>query len=179
LCLQKPRATLGRWLQTSQEAVTLKTLELLLARLQRHEPEQHQKAEALLSTGTMPNLLYSTESNGTSPAILCFMHACRTLKRQIYLPEFRRDTAPPGPGVEVDMQDLGEVWWLFDADRPYLAEVFVNGQVPRCRLPHLDRTVVQGRHVARVLGRSKHHIKVLREKATTFLYTPWCGTKTS
>jgi hypothetical protein len=169
----------GAVAQASREAVTVKTLELLLARLQRHEPEQHQKAEELLSTGTLPNLLYCTESHGTNLTVLCCMHACCTVKKQVYLPEPRRDAAPTGTGVEAVEQDLGEDRWLFDADQPYLAEVFMNGQVPGSRLPHLDRSIMKGRHVARVLGRSRHHIKVLRENSTMFLYTPWCGTKTS
>jgi hypothetical protein len=158
-----------------------------MRRLENHEAQQHARAATLLSSGEMPDLLYSADSNCINPAILCCMHACRkaSYKKHVYLPAPHRDISHPvcsmpAPAsitatcVEISMQEIGEVWWLFDAEQPYLAEVFKNGQVPESRLPHMDRSMMKGNHVARVLGSTRHHIKMLRPNASMFLYTPWC-----
>jgi hypothetical protein len=69
---------------------------------------------------------------------------------------------------------VGEVWWLFDQGRPYLAEVFKEGEVPASRLPHLDRSSVKGRHVARLLDRHST-VKLLPRSARLCLFTAWCA----
>jgi hypothetical protein len=184
--VQKPQATLGQWLRSSTETVPVRCLDLLMARLENHEPQQHARAATLLSSGTMPDLLYSANSNCINPAILCCMHACRkaSSNKNVYLPAPHRDASHPvcsmpppasitATSVEISMQEIGEVWWLFDADQPYLAEVFKSGEVSGSRFPHMDRSMVKGNHVARVLGCTRQHMKVVSRKATMCSYTPW------
>ena len=167
----------------------------LVARLEKHEPDQHAHAATLLSAGTMPSLLYSANIKSVNPALLCCMHASRTaLVKHVYLSAPRLDSSlsvcsvPPTACsnpvlqdprtaltcVETCMQELGEVWWLFDAEQPYLAEVFKNGTVPGSRLPHVDRSVAKGNHLARVLGCSRQRMKMVRRNASMCLFTPWC-----
>jgi hypothetical protein len=187
--VQKEAVSLGRWLQSSAEPVPARWMQQMTSRLETHEKQQHDEATALLSTGKFPAVLYSAVNhNPVQPAILCIMHACEIAKRNklVYLPVPQRDvvchvsSSPPlardnPAGTDSNWQEkVGEVWWLFDAEQPYLAEVFKNGQVPDSRLPHLDRSIVKGRDVAHILGRSRQHIKTLRPNATRILYTPWC-----
>jgi hypothetical protein len=176
--LQKPQATLGQWLRSSTETVPVRCLELLMRRLEHHEAQQHARAATLLSSGEMPDLLYSADSSCVNPAVLCIMHACEIAKRNklVYLPVPHRDVVCQGnpAGTDSSWQEVGEVWWLFDADQPYLAEVFKNGRVPSSRLPHMDRSsCLKGNHIARVLGCTRPRLKVVSSKQTFCLYTPW------
>lgn len=146
----------------------------LKVRLEVHEKQVHDEAVRLLSTGTFPNVLY-TACKRVNMAIMCLMHASvmsRERKLQ-YLPAPRQ--VPQDIQLSGDAPQIGEVWWLFDADQPYLAEVFCDGAVPDNRLPHLDRSALKGAHVARVLGSSRQHVKVLRKGASMCLYTAWCA----
>jgi hypothetical protein len=152
-----------------------------------HEPEQHAQAAALLSSGTMPALLYCADRLSVNPALLCCLHAKRTYRspKTVYLPvpsrasssdTDHRSMAVPSTtntGSESIVQQLGEVWWLFDAEQPYLVEVFRDGMIPSSRLPHVNRAALRGRDVARVLGSSKLEIKVVSRKAHHLLFTPW------
>jgi hypothetical protein len=171
--VQRPLETLGRWLQASTEAVAVATVKKLMARLEKHEPRLHSRAESLLSTGTMPPLMFCASSVSVNPALLCCMHACHTYssKTHAYLPCPENTDA----GVELVAQDIaiGEVWWLLDAEQPYLAEVFMDGDVPNNRLPHVNRCARKGMHVARLLGDARNRTKEVSKKARMCLFTPW------
>jgi hypothetical protein len=147
-----------------------------MERLREHEPGIHETAERLLRTGTLLSLLASSDHT-VNPAILFLMHAstlsCQYLPATLHVPP----TPPSPPGAQccdAGTEAVGEVWWLFDQGRPYLAEVFKAGEVPACRLPHLDRSSIKGRHVARLLGRQQT-IKLLPHSARMCLFTPWCA----
>jgi hypothetical protein len=54
--------------------------------------------------------------------------------------------------------------------------VFKDGAVPECRLPFLDRGVIKGRHVARVLGqKGAAAIQLLARSARMCMFTAWCA----
>jgi hypothetical protein len=176
--VQKPQTTLGQWLRSSTEAVPVQSLHLLMDRFKKHERKQHTATAILLGSGMMPDLLYSASSRNINPAMLCLMHACgmaRTSNQALLpaLPEPVASTPPPTlctHSGDTSTHELGEMWWLFDAD-PYLAEVFKNGIVPGSRLPHMDRTAVNGDHVARILGCDRPRTKLVQKKAAMCLYT--------
>jgi hypothetical protein len=169
-----PQATLGQWLQYTTDRVSVQCLTQLMGRMEEHEPKRHTEAATLLSNGVWPDLLY--ESTCVNAAVLCMMHALRShsLQADPFLPAI---TTHSPTGVEINTQDIGEVWWLFDAEWPYLAEVFKSGEVPSSRLPHMDRRQLAGKDVARILGPTKPNIKVLRSKMTKCPYSLRCVTK--
>jgi hypothetical protein len=179
--MQRPRAVLGRWLRHSGEAVSTKPFLQLMERFQEHEPKRHSKADALLQSGSMPALLFSnhTRQRGVNPAMLYIMHASRC---PLVVPSTNRTGSLQtsarrlvSPAVCNHMQHLtltdkykgavGVVWWLFNSERPYLAEVFEHGAVPAGRLPHVHRSTIQGRHVARILGQRSHFIEQITPNA--------------
>jgi hypothetical protein len=164
----------------------------MMKRLEYHVPAKHKQTLNFLSSGTMPDLLYHANMPHVNPAILYCMHANRTVATTniLYLPHPEGSGvvtphALPAPNpicseaaasntpsnVEATRPDIGIVWWLFDADKPYLAEVFENGNVPNSRLPHLDRSMAKGNHLARILGCTRQQVKVVSRKATMCLYT--------
>jgi hypothetical protein len=157
----------------------------LMRRLKAHEPELHAQAAAVLKSGTMPALLYSADSLLVNPALLCCLHAKRTYRSPatVYLPVRSRASTFEGDHLSVAVpsttntddvvQQLGEVWWLFDAEQPYLVEVFTDGKIPSSRLPHLDRAAFRGKHAARVLGSTRLETKTVSKKAHHVLFTPW------
>lgn len=147
----------------------------LMKRLKDHAPHLHSEAAAILSSGTFPHVLFNSDAN---PAILSCMHASLSAKNQgnVYLSAAETDSsARKCLQTEINPQDIGQVWWLFDAPQPYLAEVFVGEDLPDSRLPHLERPAVKGCHVARMLGRTNQHVNVLRKKPAMCLFTPWCA----
>lgn len=166
---------LGRWLQTSNKPVAVRELQSHLQRLAAHEPQLHAHAASLLSSGTMPSLLYSSVSAGVNPALLCCMHATST---HVATSGEERALLPLAVPVQaslppLDPRDIGEVWWLFDEEQPYLAEVFAAVHVPDSRLPHLDRAKTTSGLVARVLGRTQQHVKLVRNHVRRCMFTPW------
>jgi hypothetical protein len=176
--VQKPYIALGQWLRHSDEAVPVESLKRLMARFQLQEQQQHADTAAMLLTGTMPNLLFSASVN---PALLCIMHAYHTHSAKVrgylpcpcVLPQSNPCTSPTENSDVACLsyaRAIGEVWWLFDAERPYLAEVFKKGDVPNNRLPHLDRSTLKGQHIARMLGRNR--TLEVDSKASMCLFTP-------
>jgi hypothetical protein len=162
---------------------------MLMSRLKNHEPETYSSAAALLQTGTMPDLLFRQESCTVNPALLYLMHAsqCASISCHTSLPAMPGSVAPvSGPQLadcaqqtcgagECKIGAVGEVWWLFDAGIPYLAEVFKGGAVPEGRLPHMDKRSIRGRHVARILGRQFQFVKMVASTARMCLFSAWCG----
>jgi hypothetical protein len=174
--VNRPRQVLGEWLQHSYQSVDIRAVQLTMERLKVHEPHTYEAAAALLRTGT-PSSLLMRDDHTVNPAILCLVHAsdlsCQYLPVTPCVPT--RVCSPPGAQCcDAGAEAVGEVWWLFDQGRPYLAEVFNKGEVPASRLPHLDRSSIKGRHVARLLGRQQT-IKLLPHSARMCLFTPWCA----
>jgi hypothetical protein len=156
--------------------VPVKRIRKLMNRMAVHDHKRYTQAAECLSSGKMPDVLYCGSHN-VNPAIVCLLHATKenTSSKIIYLPAPASNSTPFEAHEPTAVSDVGEVWWLFDADQPYLAELFEDGKVPASRLPHLDRTRVAGKHVARVLGGERTQIKLIEKKAAMVVYTPWCG----
>ena len=146
--VQKAVARLGTWLQHSTGSVRVIELQRLLARLEQQEPQSYRDTEALLQTGAMPQLVFSSDIGAVNPALLYCMHASHSACREhrVFLPSPNCDlqTLPDHELRDMTLtpscaQEVGEVWWLFDAEGPYLAEVFQHGQVPQvktCQMAH-------------------------------------------
>jgi hypothetical protein len=187
--VQRPRVKLGAWLRHSTQSVDSRELQMLMDRLKHHEPETYSTTAARLRTGTMPMLLFSHDLCPVNPALLYLMHAshCALQSSQRNLPATPSTATWLSGPQQVDSAEdecdagetpsgaVGEVWWLFDSGTPYLAEVFSRGAVPDCRLPHLDRSNIRGRHVVRVLGSRCSFAKVVSATARMCLFTAWCA----
>ncbi len=141
--------------------------------------QHHAEAENLLTSGGWPDILYKDASSSFTAALFCFMHALRTpaYVADEYLPAVTSRTLT-GAHAEINTHDIGEVWWLFDAEQPYLAEVFKGGNVPGSRFPHMDKSRIKGNAVARILGSAKRHMKVVSRSAKKRLYSLGCTLET-
>jgi hypothetical protein len=187
--VQRPRIKLGGWLQHSTQSVETRELRMVMERLKQHEPDTYSSVAAGLQAGTMPTLLFCPDLCTVNPALLYMMHAlqCASPSSRSRLPstpctaaqlsgQNRDDSAEQmcDAGEDSDAA-VGEVWWLFDSATPYLAEVFPHGAVPGRRLPHMDKSSIRGRHVARVLGRRSKFVKLVAHSARMCLFTAWCA----
>jgi hypothetical protein len=177
---------LGQWLRQSTQSVDVREIRQVLERLKHHEPDQYQSLEDILQSGKYPDLLFARDLARANPALLCLMHlsrsasvaSCTTVPTQVNAPLQVSSLSMLQPAMApLDRScvagDVGEVWWLFDAGAPYLAEVFKGGDVPAGRLPHVDRSSIRGKHVARVLGRRHSFVKLLGRSARIILFTAW------
>jgi hypothetical protein len=187
--VQRPRAKLGTWLQHSGETIRNDKPVALMVRLERHEQDQYNKTVSFLDTGTMPSLVCGDRAHtrGVNPAILYMLHAsghhllCNNTSQPASPRSSTRrselqDTVTPmqrRPAAQGYKAAVREVWWLFDSGTPYLAEVFKSGAVPEDRLPHVDKSRIQGRTVARVLGRGSHFIQMMPPNARTYMFSTW------
>lgn len=178
--MQEPPALLSTWLQFSHQSVTRASVDSLLDRVQTWKsPKEHAEYVKLLATDSrsLDNL-----PDCVNPALLCLMRAAKEARklRTSYLPAFdppptavSPDSSKPVPSVS---WDIGTIMWLFDEDQPYLAEVFSIEQLPRSRLPHLNRRgVPEGHCVVRVLGVEKSHVVHLRKTQTMLPFSDECA----
>jgi hypothetical protein len=174
---QRPRVALGGWLQDSTQSADIRQVHAHLQRLSKHEPAVHDAAVQLLQSGeSLPDLLFRSNSPAVNPAILCMMHACTTaLCKGSQQVKVTQSAGKSSAAAVTNRPHVGEVWWLFDQGRPYLAEVFENGAVPDSRLPHLQRSTIKGRHVARPLGEQRPAIKLIAHRAKMCMYTSKCA----
>jgi hypothetical protein len=177
---------LGQWLRGSTQSVDVRELRQLMERLKCHELDTYRNLEDILHSGKIPGLLFSPDLSRANPALLCLMHfsrsasvaACTSVPTHMNAPLPVSSMSKNQPAQQPFDQNcvaggVGEVWWLFDSGAPYLAEVFKGGAVPAGRLPHMDRSSIQGKHVARVLGRRHSFIKLLARSARIILFTAW------
>jgi hypothetical protein len=158
-----------------------------MKRLKKHKPKQYENAAALLDSGSMPSLVFGDHAHakGVNPAILYMLHASgdRLPSASTSQPvSSRTSTCGSGPRDTDNLTQrhptaegykaaVGEVWWLFDSGRPYLAEVFRSGTVPEGRLPHVDKRSTQGRTIARVLGKTSQFIEIVAPSARTYMFS--------
>jgi hypothetical protein len=168
---------------------------MLMDRLKNHEPDTFNSAAAILQTGDMPSLLFRPGLCTVNPALLYLMHAstgagvsghtylpaCPSAGPRLTVPTTAQSNELPCDAGEGQGLAVGEVWWLFNSGSPYLAEVFKCGAVPEKRLPHMDKSSIGGRHVARILGRRTRFIQMVALTARMCLFSAWCvlGTVTS
>lgn len=165
-----------------------------MARLQRWEPAQFRSIQALLSSRQMPELVYD-EAVPANPALICMAHAVDLSRGSQYLPcidlvqaNNTSDEDPPpsgrrgenNPPGDVDLGEeafeVGDIVWLFDRNTPYLAEVFKDSEVPKSRLPHLDRTHAKGGQlVCRIIGAKQRFIRTISHRQTTLPFTTMCA----
>jgi hypothetical protein len=160
----------------------------VVKRFKKHKPKTYRAAAALLKTGAMPSLLFSAGMRDVkvNPAMLYMMHASSSPSPAAGTsqpdssrwcgPQETDSLAQHNTAAEVFKGAVGEIWWLFDSGRPYLAEVFQGDNVPEGRLPHVDRGGITGKTIARIIGRRTHFIKVVAPKARRYPFSAWYDT---
>jgi hypothetical protein len=172
--MQRPRVALGEWLQHSTQTADIRELQAVCQRLMRHERPLYDAAAKIVQSGVLPDALFQSQSHTVNPALLFMMHACtsglgRGSQDEIVPPVLVANI----PADSTNRADVGEVWWLYSGGRPYLAEVWVDGEVPESRLPHLDRGTIKGRLVSRPLGQRAPPIKLSPQSIAKCIYSEW------